>query len=654
MSHRRCQLCISLLILSNLLLQSCQVSSSNICTEEVLPDLNQNAEASCRGTLSRLSSRSPEGAGSLDSESFSAPSGQVQISVSTNKSLAVARSATLSGGLFSEQVASLSDMQTASTAVHGFDVCPTSTSSIVQDLDPLPPVPFRSYQTSSGECVSFRQVAGHWQAALLRPGFDVRTSERIVPVVSKEDIGETLSWLQVQDPCISRSRVHLLSQFGAPYNLCVYLGKYGLLGGMPKQEKEPGLLEKYYHERAEREKLQKEQVVLREIYEGQLRSLEQTNEKYQRAYEELQAEHSNLKSDIEGLEDYYRQTYEATFTSLARERDMYRNQYEKLQAEHSGLKSEVEELEDYYKRHEATFISLARERDMYEDQCDELRAGYSDLKSEVEELEDYRQRHEATLASLARERNIYKDRYEELQAEYLHLKSYLTRYPGPERVLFQPIVSGAMFGKEEWARYLGDIGVEPPLPSDIDAILHSACPFWPDSEVKDTHLLVLIPATVHDRPFTLDLLEYLAENPRSGGHPAKCCYESDAVKREFGSLSYSCNSYWVLVTDSVLPDSQCRTIEEQEALVADYSRKTGLNYEIPSPLEAATVILSHYVRSGERICPDYPRVCTRCAGKVDHIYPVYMGLFSLEGLNIGIDDSDSSSLSCGTLCLRKL
>jgi hypothetical protein len=211
-----------------------------------------------------------------------------------------------------------------------------------------------------------------------------------------------------------------------------------------------------------------------------------------------------------------------------------------------------------------------------------------------------------------------------------------------------------VFGQEAWVRYFGDTGVEPPLPFDIDAILNSACPFWPGSKVKDTHLLVLIPATVHDRPFTLDLLERLIENPHSGGYSTKCCYQSDAVKEEFGSQLSSCHPYWILVTRSILPDSQCKTFEEQESLVADYSCKTGLHYVVPSPLEAATAILSHHARSGERICPNYPRMYTRCAGKVDYIYPVYMGLFSLEGLHIGIDDYDSSSLSGGTLCLRKL
>jgi hypothetical protein len=595
-----------------MLLQSCQVPPNNICTEEVPPDLNQDSEVGSRGT-SLLSSKSSKSTDNLAPASSNDSSGRVRILVS-NESLVmplpVVRSATLAGGLSSEQAASLAGTQTTFTTVHSIDTSPASSSSIAQDSDTFFPAPFQSYRTSSGECVAFRRVAGHWQA-VLQSGFGVYASKRVMPVVSKENIGETLSWLQAQDPCISRSRVHLLSQFRAPYNLCVYLGKQGLLGGAPEQKKEPGLIERYHHERAERARLQQEQVVLREVYERQLYSLQQTKEEHQRACELLQAECSDLKSDIEELEDE-RQQHKATLLFLVRERDMYKNQYEGLQAD------------------------------------------YSDLKSDTEELEDYRRQHEATLISLAQERDMYKDQYEELQAEHSDLKSYVARYQGPERVLFQPRVSGTIFGKEAWARYLGDIDAEPPLPPDIDIILNSACPFWPGSKVKDTHLLVLVPAKVHDRPFTLDLLEYLTKNPRGGGHSMKCCYKSNAVKEEFGSQPSSCHSYWILVTKGVVPDSQCKTVEEQESLIADYSRKAGFNYKLPSPLEAATAILSHYVRSGERICPDSPRMHTRCTGKVDYIYPVYMGLFSLEGLNIGIDDYDSSSLSCGALCLWKL
>jgi hypothetical protein len=610
----RCyQFSVSLLILLNLLLQSCQVPLNNISTEEVLPDLSRDSAVDRRGTSSPLSPQSLKSADEPASAGLHVSSSQMRMSVSNEPFVmprSVVRSTTLARGLFSTQVASLSGTQVASSTLHGANAYPALGSNIAQDPDTFSPVPFRSYRTSSGECVAFRRVAGRWQA-VVRSNAGICASKCIMPVVSEEDIGETLSWLQAQNPCISRSRIHLVSQFRAPYNLCVYLGKYGLLGGTPEQEKKPKATEKYRHERVEQARLQKEQIVFRGAYEQQLHALKQTEEKYQQACKLIKVECSNLKSDMENLKDFRQQ-------------------------------------------HEATVISLVRERDMYKAQYEELQTAYLHLKSDTEELEDYRQQHETTVTSLTRERDMYKDQYEKLRAEYSNLKSYVTKYQGPERVLFQPHVSGTVFGKEEWARYLGDIDAEPPLPSNIDVILNSTCPFWPSSRLGDTHLLVLIPAAVCGRPFTLDLLEWLTKNPHVGGHSTQFRYESNAVKEEFGGQPSSCNAYWILITKSVVPDSQCKTVEEQELLVADYSRKKGLNYEIPSPLEAATTILSHYVRSGERICPDSPRMYTRCTGKIDDIYPICIGLFSSTSLNIGIDDYNSSSLSGGTLCLWKL
>ncbi len=610
----RCyQLFTPLLILSNLLFQNCQAPLHSISTEGESLDLSRGSEVSSRGVFSPPFPESHEGAHRLAEVSSSSSSQVQQIPVSNDSfvvPLPAVPSSTLAERLSSEQSASLSGTQITSATAHGVHVYPASSSSIVQDSDTFTQIPFRSYKTSSGECVAFRRAAGHWQA-VLQSGTGAYASKRIMPVVSKGDIGETLSWIQAQDPCVYRSRIHLLSQFRPPYNLFVYLGKTGLLGGTPEREKKPGLAKEYYHERAERVGLPKEQVISREAYAQQLCSLEQTKEEYKRECELLRAECSDLSLNIEKLEDY-RQQHESTLTSLAQERNVYKNKYEELVVE------------------------------------------YTDLKSDIEELEDYKQQHESTLTSLARERDMYKNQYEGLRGEYSDLKSYVARYQGPERALFHPRISGAAFGREAWARYLGNTGAEPSLPPDIDTILHGKCPFWPDNRVRDTHLLVLIPATVCGRPFTLDLLENLTKNPSGGGHSARCCYESNVVKEELGSQLSSYNSYWMLITKSIVPDSQCKTAEEQELLVADYSRKTGVDYALPSPLEAATAILSHYVRSGERICPDYPRMYTRCAGKVDYIYPIYMGLFSLAGLNIGIDGYDASSLSVGTLCRWRL
>ena len=68
------------------------------------------------------------------------------------------------------------------------------------------------------------------------------------------------------------------------------------------------------------------------------------------------------------------------------------------------------------------------------------------------------------------------------------------------------------FGKAEWWKYFGYIGVEPPLPINIEEILNEPCSFWPGKKVKETHLLVLIPNTVNGKAFTMN---YLGELIRS-------------------------------------------------------------------------------------------------------------------------------------------
>jgi len=52
------------------------------------------------------------------------------------------------------------------------------------------------------------------------------------------------------------------------------------------------------------------------------------------------------------------------------------------------------------------------------------------------------------------------------------------------------------FGKAKWEIYFGDIGEEPPLPPNIHGILAGRCPFDPKKTVRETYMLVLVPATV--------------------------------------------------------------------------------------------------------------------------------------------------------------
>jgi hypothetical protein len=208
------------------------------------------------------------------------------------------------------------------------------------------------------------------------------------------------------------------------------------------------------------------------------------------------------------------------------------------------------------------------------------------------------------------------------------------------------------FGAEEWGQYFGEVEEAPPLPEHVVATLNGPCPFWSGKAVRDTHLLCLIPATVAGDPFSLNLLGELIRQPSGGGLPIKYRFYDSDVQAVFGAQSPT-RSYWVLMTRDVLEGSKSKKQEAQNALVAAYARETSLPYVLPSALEAATVILLHYVRSGERLYTDAPCIYTRCQELVNDQYPVVVGGFSSGGLFVNSFDDFGSSYIYGVASLRR-
>ena len=187
----------------------------------------------------------------------------------------------------------------------------------------------------------------------------------------------------------------------------------------------------------------------------------------------------------------------------------------------------------------------------------------------------------------------------------------------------------AVIGKSVWDRYYGNVGKVSSLPSGIDQILDSPCPFWEGKQVRDTHLLVLIPKRVSGQALTLDYLGELIKSPQGEGHATKY---REYYAGDIGSQSPG-RSYWVLMTKDVLPESRNKGYEDQRKLVADHAKHTGLGYKMPGVLEAAVVMLLHHVRSGERLYGDNSWAYTRCREKVYDFHRV-VGGFSSGGLNV--------------------
>jgi hypothetical protein len=241
---------------------------------------------------------------------------------------------------------------------------------------------------------------------------------------------------------------------------------------------------------------------------------------------------------------------------------------------------------------------------------------------------------------------------EALKTESLILHKNLGALPPRMRALGQTSILDEAFGAKAWSRYFGEVSMEPFLPSDIDAILRGPCPFWAGKSVKDTHLLALIPSRVAGKPFSLNLLGELIEHPKGGGHPTQYdCYDLD-VQAALGAQSAG-GSYWVLMTRQVLQGSKSKNYASQKALIAAHSSENGLPYKLPGALEAVTVILSHYVRTGERLYSDSPLTYTRCQELVYNQYPVSVGGFASGGLLIHNYYSDFYDYDVGVASLRK-
>jgi energy-coupling factor transporter ATP-binding protein EcfA2 len=273
-------------------------------------------------------------------------------------------------------------------------------------------------------------------------------------------------------------------------------------------------------------------------------------------------------------------------------------------------------------------------------------------RTKLQETQAQLQRdYEAKLAEAEREKAQFRSEYEALLAQQEEaqaksrqtLQAQIAQLSAQEATkkaeLAKTAVPSMAFGPQEWSRYYGEAGAAPPLPADMDTVLSASCPFWPDRKVRDTHLLVLLPATVNGKPFTLNLLRELIKSPKSGGHKTQYrYYDGHAVKEQIGNNAPD-HSYWLLMTRDVLPESRNKTHADQKALVAGHASRTGLPYELPKALEAAAAILTHHVRNGERLYNDNPWTYTRCQEVGDFMYegkqyrgPAVVGGFASSGL----------------------
>jgi hypothetical protein len=452
-------------------------------------------------------------------------------------------------------------------------------------------LPSGFFASSSGDRVLLRQLRGEWQA-LLHQGVGGYAHRRTLPVVSSGDIGASLEALQGQDAWSSRSRIHVLSARPTP---CVYVGKLGLLGGAPAQQAQPPAAE---------------------WLEGPTMILgsDATSRETYHIPPGYRYKGCRLKSDSV----VRRASLTINYVAAENEEDYRRlNAFQNAHATAADLGVDVGQV-----------VTLGRL---------EGNVGHSAFASH--EGHDLRHARHAGLVlyGITKKDKVFRPRSMiNIQVE----------------ILVETSIPAMAIGPKEWKQYFGEVDAAPPLPANIDEILNGSCPFWRGKLVKDTHLLVLVPATVDGKHFTLDLLGELIKSPQGGGSKTKYrCYGS-YVKNELGAKSPG-SSYWVLMTRDVLPGSWGKTYDAQKALVAAHASRLGLPYEMPDALSAATAILVHHARTGERLYKDAPSTYTRCQERVlRNKYPVVVGGFPSKGLDV-IHNLSGLCDDGGVSCLRK-
>jgi energy-coupling factor transporter ATP-binding protein EcfA2 len=390
-------------------------------------------------------------------------------------------------------------------------------------------------------------------------------------------------------------------------------------------------LKEYYAEVEERKKQKKERDRAHEaariqaakdkqellnIITSQKVELERNQEKLTRKDTAMREE---LEAELAGREEAYKQSLSATQKEL--EESLRRNEEALSMVQMQRLSmEEINRLLDDKKA-------------MQEDYAKQLE---NKNKEWLEEKQEYDLKLAAQQAAQAKKHEELQSKIDLLSRQHKSEEQHLQSLRIPEEA----------FGAKAWKDYFGvEVGTAPLLPANIDEILNSSCPFWPGKQVKDTHLLVLVPATVNSRPFTLDLLGELIKSPQGSGSKTQYrYYDGGTVQEELGAKSPG-SSYWVLMTRDVLPGSRSKTYDAQKELVAAHARRLRLPYKMPDALSAATAILLHHARTGERLYTDDPWTYTRCQEKVlGNKYPVIVGGFSSGGL-YGVLSS-SSVVSC--------
>ncbi|MBS0616345.1 MAG: hypothetical protein JSR58_07340 [Verrucomicrobia bacterium] len=183
-----------------------------------------------------------------------------------------------------------------------------------------------------------------------------------------------------------------------------------------------------------------------------------------------------------------------------------------------------------------------------------------------------------------------------------------------------------VFGKKAWNTYFGDVGEVDSIPEELVRALEEPCPFTQGKRVKETHIVCWIPEKINGTCLSIKSLKQLVTKPLQG-NASEIRRIQWPSKEERSSVTIT-RGHWILVTKTILKDSENQSYDEQKKRLESYH-----DYQMPSVLSFSVALFTHYARTGELFYGLHPSIYTRCQENADGL-AVCAGAFGTIGLCI--------------------
>lgn len=205
------------------------------------------------------------------------------------------------------------------------------------------------------------------------------------------------------------------------------------------------------------------------------------------------------------------------------------------------------------------------------------------------------------------------------------------------------------FSIKNWAQWDADLVKEVnmrqemlSLPKNIAEELRRSA--FPGKSIRETHVLVRMPKGLTIKKLGELAKKYFPSN--IDGYR----YIWSSIVDGLGDKPVD-ESVWLLMTKDVLQGSRSKSYSQQKNIVAELAETTGVPYQVPTTLEAATCILAEYSRSKNRLFSNSPWTYTSCQENLQGFQAI-VGGFASAGLDVYIciyfDD-----VAVGVAALRK-